>query len=170
MKKTMTCTTLMFLVLTMALTMAACGKKNDEPAGPDFSQYPANYSDWTQANMKAYLRDSGAFTEEDWIIDVSANELTALGAAGGTMYVDMKEGQTSEMVFFFDSANEGTDDILTSLRDTHMLMGAVPMDALLGNFCFSYSNTVDENNKAAIIGAIKALASHYNLTPDFITE
>lgn len=171
MKKAMTRTILIILGFAMALTMAACGeKKNAGPADLDFSQYPANFAEWTQANMKAYLRDSSVFTEEDWLIDVSANELTALGAAAGSMYVDMNEGTTSDIVFFYDAAAEGAADILAGLRESHMLMDSIPMDAMLGSFCFSYSNTVDEEHKAALIAAIKDLAAHYDLTPDFITE
>ena len=171
MKRTMTRIILVLLVAAMALGMVACGETtNNKTTGVDFSQYPANFEDWTMANLKVYLRESGVIVEDSWVIDVSENEIVAMGVTAGTMYVDMTAGTISDMFFYCDSTAEGMADVLQGIRESKTILGAIPMDAMLGEFCISYGNTVDEEHRAALITALKDLAAQYKLTPDYITE
>ena len=171
MKKIMTRVLLMMLALAMALTVVACGEKNaNTPDGIDFSQYPAKFEDWTMGNLKSYLRETGVIVDDSWCIDVSANEVAAMGVTAGTMYVDMTAGTISDMFFYFDSTAEGMEAVLQGVRESKSIMGAIPMDAMLGEFCISYSNTVDEEHRATLVKALKDLVAHYNLTPDFFAE
>ena len=171
MKRTMTRVILVLLVAAMALGMVACGETtNNKTTGVDFSQYPAKFEDWTMGNLKAYLRETGIITNDSWVIDVSENEIVAMGVTAGTMYVDMTAGTISDMFFYCDSTAEGMADVLQGIRDSKTILGALPMDAMLGEFVISYGNTVDEAHRTALVKALKDLAEQYKLTFDFITE
>ena len=171
MKKTMMRVFLLMLALTMAFGMVACGEEPETtPAGVDFSQFPAKFEDWTMANLKVYLRETGVLVEDSWIIDVSDNEVTAMGVTSGSMYVDMTAGTISDMFFYCDSTAEGMEAVLQGVRDSKAIMGARPMDAMLGEFVISYGNTIDEEHVATLIQALKDLAAHYEVTFDFINE
>ena len=170
MKRTMTRVILMMLVCALALGMAACGESENKATGVDFSQYPANFEDWTMANLKVYLRETGVLVEDSWIIDVSANEVTAMGVTSGSMYVDMTAGTISDMFFYCDSTAEGMEAVLQGIRDSKAILGALPMVAMLGEFIISYGNTIDEEHVATLIQALKDLAAHYEVTFDFINE
>ena len=170
MKKTITRVFLLMLALAMAFGMVACGEESTTPGGVDFSQYPANFEDWTLANLKVYLRETGIIVEDTWTIDVSENEIVAMGVTAGTMYVDMVEGTISDMFFYCDSTAEGMDAVLQGIRESKALLGVLPMDAMLGEFVISYGNTIDEEHRAALITALKDLAAHYSVTFDFINE
>ena len=174
MKKTMTRVFLLMLVLAMTFSMVACGEEptTTPPAeeGFDFSQFPAKFEDWTMAELKVYLREAGILVEDSWTVDMSANELAAMGAAAGSLYVDMTAGTISDMFFYYDSTAEGAEEVLKGIRDSKSIMGAIALDAMLGEFCISYGNTVDEEHRAALIQALKDLAEHYEVTFDFITE
>ena len=170
MKKTITRVILMLLVFSLALGMAACSDAGNKTTGIDFSQYPAKFEDWTMADLKSYLRAAGIIVEDSWVIDVSENEIVAMGVSAGTMYVDMTAGTISDMFFYCDSTAEGMADVLKGIRDSKTILGALPMDAMLGEFIISYGNTVDETHRTALITALKDLAAQYKLTFDFITE
>ena len=170
MKRTMTRVILMLLVAAMALGMVACGESGNKTTGVDFSQYPAKFEDWTLANLKTYLRETGIIVEDSWVLDVSENEIAAMGVTAGTMYVDLNAGTIADTFFYCDSTADGMADVLQGIRDTKAILGVVPMDAMLGEFVFSYNNTVDETHRAAVIKALKDLADQYKLTFDFITE
>ena len=86
------------------------------------------------------------------------------------MYVDMTAGTISDMFFYYDSTAEGAEEVLKGIRDSKSILGAIALDAMLGEFCISYGNTVDEEHRAALIQALKDLAEHYEVTFDFITE
>ena len=170
MKRTITRVILMLLVCTLALGMVACGEETKPATGVDFSQYPANFEDWTLANLKSYLRETGIIVEDSWVIDVSENEIAAMGVTAGTMYVDLNAGTIADTFFYCDSSVEGMADVLNGIRDSKSILGVVPMDAMLGEFVVSYGNTVDEAHRAALITALKDLAAQYKLTFDFINE
>ena len=93
-----------------------------------------------------------------------------MGVTAGTMYVDLNAGTIADTFFYCDSTAEGMADVLQGIRDSKSILGVVPMDAMLGEFVFSYNNTVDETHRAAVIKALKDLADQYKLTFDFITE
>lgn len=170
MKRTMTRVILMLLVMAMALSMVACSATGNKTTGVDFTQYPAKFDDWTMANLKSYLRETGIIVEDSWVIDVSANEIAAMGVTAGTMYVDLNAGTIADTFFYCDSSVEGMADVLNGIRDSKSILGVVPMDAMLGEFVVSYGNTVDEAHRAALITALKDLAAQYKLTFDFINE
>ena len=61
--------------------------------------------------------------------------------------------------------------MLDTIRDKHAIVvgeASVPMDALVGAFAVSYSNSLDEEHITKIVDAFNALAAHYEITPDFI--
>ena len=47
---------------------------------------------------------------------------------------------------------------------------ATAIDAKLGTFCISYSLGADADHIAALAQAIKNLAAHYGVEPDFVIE
>lgn len=184
MKKTLTHVFLLMLVCVLSLSLVACGGKESKPAeggsetteGVDWTQYPEKFEDWQIANLKAYLRETGVFENNDWIIDVTGGDLDAIGATAGTMYIDMTGGTIMDMVFFFDGATDESKGVLDGLRESKEIVPdvegapATPMDAMLGGFCFSYTMGSDADHNAALVKAIKDLADHYSVTPDFIAE
>lgn len=182
MKKTLTRVFLLMLVCVLSLSLAACGGKENKPAeggsesAVDWTQYPEKFDEWTGANLKAYLREAGVLENSDWIIDVTGGDLGAIGATSGFMYIDMTGGTIMDMVFYFDGATDESKALLDGLRESKQIVPdvegapATPMDAMLGGFCFSYTMGSDADHNAALVQAIKDLADHYGVTPDFIAE
>ena len=140
MKKTITRVILMLLVFSLALGMAACSDAGNKTTGVDFSQYPAKFEDWTMADLKSYLRAAGIIVEDSWVIDVSENEIVAMGVSAGTMYVDMTAGTISDMFFYCDSTAEGMADVLKGIRDSKTILGALARHVSTPNSNFQPMN------------------------------
>ena len=146
----------------------------DEPAPTDdfdWSAYPADFSAWTIGDMKTYLTAKEILGNEAFmLVDMSA-ELEQMSADAGFIYVDTTGFTVNDTIIHFDAANEAGAARLETVRSEHAIIvgeASVPMDAMLGAFTFSYSNSLDEAHLTAIMDAINALAAHYGITPDFI--
>lgn len=153
------------MVCILALGAIACGSEAKKEEGTvDWSKYPEKLEDWKFADLKDYLRTAGIIEahEKCLSMDMSEGDLAAGGADAGMIYMDTEAGSIMDIIMVATA-----DNLLNELRSSHTLAG-VPMDALLGNFAFSYSNGYDEEHLAAIKQAINDLAAHYGVTPDFI--
>ncbi len=181
MKKTLTRILMLMLACILSLSLAACGGKENKPAegeetSIDWTQYPEKFDEWQVANLKQYLREAGVFTKNDWLFDMSSGDLGAIGATAGTMYVDTTGGSITDIIMYFDPANETGAAMLEGLRKDHTLTPAaegaeaMAMDAMIGNFCMTYTMGSDADHNAALVKAVKDLADHYGITPDFIAE
>ena len=76
-----------------------------------------------------------------------------------------------DAIIHFDANDEAGSAMLDTIRSEHAIVvgeASVPMDALVGAFAVSYSNSLDEEHVAKIVDAFNALAAHYEITPDFI--
>ena len=176
---------LITLVCIMTLSAAAFAEEADPAlelaeiiaANVDFTQYPEAFADWDISFLKVYLREVGVLVNSDWVFDITSGDLTATNATAGVMYIDMTAASAMDMIFFFD-AKEGEDKeaSIQSIRENEAIVpnveGAAPvaMDALLGGFCFSYGNGMDEDHIATVRAAIYALANHFDIAPDFIYQ
>ena len=139
--------------------------------GFDWTAYPEDFSAWTTGDMKTYLTNKEVLGNADFmLIDMSA-ELEQMSADAGFLYVDAAGFTVNDTIIHFDAANEAGAAMLETVRAQHAIVvgeANVPMDAMLGAFTFSYSNSLEEAHIAAIKDAINALAAHYGITPDFI--
>ena len=195
--KTFTRILTLALVCVLALSLIACAKKpaeNTETEAPateapteapaqteapteapadgfDWSAYPDDFSAWTTGDLKTYLTAKEILGNEDFmLIDMSA-ELEQMSADAGFLYVDATAFTVNDTIIHFDAANEAGAAMMETVRSEHAIVvgeASVPMDAMLGAFTFSYSNSLDEAHITAITEAINALADHYGITPDFI--
>ena len=166
MKKTILKVLALVMVCVFALGAVACGSaaKKDE-SGVDWSKYPAKLEDWSMANLKDYLRAVGIIDDSnDKImgIDMSANELEATGVTAGFIYTNTTDGSVVDMFM-----EVRTEELVNGLKNDHTIAGAIPMDAALGNFGFSYSGGYDEKHIPALKKAIEDLGAHYKVTPEF---
>ena len=159
-------------------TTAAPAQTEAAPAeGVDFSIYPADFNDFSMADLKSYLRACEVFVHDDWTIDMSAGDLGAIGAEAGTIYMDMTGGTVMDLIFRFDpNGGESVEKVLNSVKENHELQPdvegaeATAIDAKLGTFCISYSLGADADHIAALVKAIKDLSAHYGVEPDFVIE
>ncbi|MBR1814562.1 MAG: hypothetical protein IJ773_12180 [Lachnospiraceae bacterium] len=177
MKKLIAKVLFLAMACTFLLGAAACSTSSSKsnqgeektPVEIDYSLYPESFADWSIANLKDYLRKADIFQNNDWIFDMSAGDLGAVGAVAGTMYVDVTAGTITDIIMYLDTDSAA----LESVREKHELApeGATegtPMDALVGNFAFSYGLGADDAHIDALVTAVKDLAEHYNVTPDYI--
>ena len=166
------------LVCILAMSLISCGSKPAEPAEPatpaddfDWSAYPADYNEWTTENMKTYLLAREVLGNDDFmLLDMSA-ELEQMSADSGFLYVDATAFTVNDTIIHFDANDEAGSAMLDTIRSEHAIVvgeASVPMDALVGAFAVSYSNSLDEEHVAKIVDAFNALAAHYEITPDFI--
>ena len=172
------------LVCVLAMSLMACTNKPAEPdpteapantEAPaddfDWTAYPEDFSAWTIGDMKTYLTAKEILGNDDFmLIDMSA-ELEQMSADAGFIYIDATGFTVNDTIIHFDAANEAGAAMLETVRSEHAIVvgeSRVPMDAMLGAFTFSYSNSLDEAHLTAITEAINALAAHYGITPDFI--
>lgn len=139
--------------------------------GFDWSAYPADFSAWTIGDMKTYLTAKEVLGNETFmLIDMSA-ELEQMKAEAGFLYVDVTGFTVNDTIILFDANNAEGAAMMETVRSQHAIVvgeASVPMDAMLGCFTFSYSNSLDEAHLTAIKDAINAIAAHYGITPDFI--
>ena len=139
--------------------------------GFDWSAYPDDFAAWTIGDMKTYLTAKEIIGNEDFmLIDMSA-ELEQMSADAGFIYIDAAGFTVNDTVIHFDAADEAGAAMLDTIRSEHAIVvgeASVPMDALIGAFSFSYSNSLDDAYIAQVIDAINAIAAHYGIAPDFI--
>ena len=121
--------------------------------------------------MKSYLLAAEILGNDEFmIVDMSA-ELEQMKANAGFIYIDASAFSVNDTVISFDPNNADGAAMMETVRANQAIVvgeASVPMDAMLGNFTFSYSNSLDEAHIAAIGQAIRDLGAHYSLTPDFI--
>lgn len=183
MKKTMK-KAFLAAVCAMSMGLAACGgstttgsaSASSQTEGTDYSLYPETFEEWGMANLKSYLRDTGIFEKNEWCFDMSSGDLEASGAAAGTMYVDTEAGTITDIILYYDATDDAAAAILEGARTDHAVtpgdpeLGSIPMDAMIGNFVITYTMGSDADHNAALVQALKDLAEHYGVTPDYITE
>ena len=139
----------------------------------DWTKYPADLGAWTTSNLQDYLKDCEILGNEDFMLIEMSAELEQMSANAGFIYIDAAGFTVNDTIISFDPNNEAGAAMLDTIREQHAIVvgeASVPMDALLGNFSFSYSNSLDNDHIGAIVQAIKDLGSHYGVAPDFITE
>jgi hypothetical protein len=167
MKNTVLKMTALLMVLILALGAISCSSEAKKPeqaeGGIDWTKYPEKFEDWTIAEIKDYLRAANIIVNNEWVVDMSAGDLGAIGAKAGTMYVDMTAGTITDIIMQFDADSEA----LETIRATHDAQG-VAMDGVLGNFAFCYGMGSDEEHINALVQAIKDLAAHYGIAPDYL--
>ena len=139
--------------------------------GFDWTAYPEDFSAWTIGDMKTYLTNKKVIGNDDFMLVDMGAELEQMSADAGFIYIDATGFTVNDTIIHFDAANEAGAAMLETVRSEHAIVVGeswVPMDAMLGAFTFSYSNSLDEAHITAITEAINALAAHYGITPDFI--
>lgn len=173
--------TLMLLMLASIMILcAACGDNTDTTAAPkdsSFDKYPANFSDWTLAEMKTYLKDRNVTANESFMsMDLTAGDLGAMKAVAGTMYMDFETGSVVDIYFHYDLNNAEQkavyDDILKNkaLVINGDMETAQTIDAVVGHFCFQYLSGYDEEHINALTQALKDLTAHYGLEGGYVSD
>jgi len=155
----------LILVCVLALGAVACssGEKKDD-SGVEWANYPAKLEDWSLSNLKDYLHAAGVIVDGDsnmYALDMSANELEATGITAGHIYTNTADGSITDMFMEVRAEN-----LLEELKSTHAISG-IGMDAMLGNFAFSYNGGYNEEHIATVKKAIEDLGTHYGVTPEF---
>ena len=164
----------MMLVCLFAFGAIACsnGSKDNKTADEfDFSVYPADFSAWTAADMKNYLKATGVLVNDDWTIDLSAGDLGAMNSDGGVLYIDMTAATINDIFVHFDPNNADAKAILDNTVKEKAIVVEVqgqevrqPMDTVLGCFTFQYSASTDADHLAALEAALKGIEAHYGIT------
>ena len=128
----------------------------------DWTKYPAKLEDWTMAELKTYLREAGILVDGDnmYALDMSANELEATGVTAGHVYTNTADGSVMDIMM-----EVRADNLVEELKTAHTVAG-VPMDAMVGNFAFSYTGGYDEDHFTAVKKAIEDLGTHYGVTAE----
>ena len=123
--------------------------------------------------MKTYLTAKEILGNPDFmLIDMSA-ELEQMKASAGFLYVDVTGFTVNDTIILFDANNADGAAMMETVRTQHAIVvgeASVPMDAMIGCFTFSYSNSLDEAHIANLIQAIQSIAEHYGVAPDYIAE
>ena len=147
--------------------------KTDAPVDEKWSAYPAAFTDWTTGDLQTYLKACEIQNNEDFMTVEMSAELEQMSASAGYIYIDAAGFTVNDTVIGFDPNTEAGAAMLETIRANKAIVvgeTSVPVDALLGNFTFNYSTSLDENHVAAIVQAIKDLGDHYGIAPDFIAE
>ena len=181
MKSIMKKLAVVLLASMMVLTLGACSEKEEEKPEAqttiDFTAYPASFEEWTMNDVKTVLKEANLITNEDFVLmDLSANEIEAMSAKEGFLYVDANEGSVSDVVISFDPATETGKNMLDCVAENAViapdgnLEAGVPVDALIGNYCFCYLTGSDDEHINAFIAVLKEIVSNYGIEGGFINE
>ena len=183
MKKKMKTAALVMALCLIVLSIVGCGSESDQNSGSardasfDFSAYPADFSAWTMAEMKSYLKECGITANEDFLgMDMTEGDLGVIGAEAGYLYMDTDGGTVSDMIIYFDvSKEDGKAMIDTTVEHKAIVIdgdveNGMAMDAVVGGFCFSYTMGTDEDHISAFAQALKALETQYAIKADHINE
>ncbi len=174
--------TLMLLMLAATMLLCvACGNGADteptEPKDSSFDKYPANFSDWTLAEMKNYLKDRNVTANESFFtMDLTAGDLGAMKAVAGTMYMDMEGGSVVDIYFHYDLNDAEQKAVYDGILANKVLAingdmeTAQDIDAVVGHFCFQYLSGYDEEHINALTQALKDLTAHYGLEGGYVTD
>lgn len=174
--------TLMLLMLaSIMLLCAACGDNTDPtttaPKDSSFDKYPANFSDWTLAEMKTYLKDRNVTANESFLsMDLTAGDLGAMKAVAGTMYMDIEAGSVVDIYFHYDLNNAEQKAVYDGILANKVLAingdmeTAQAIDAVVGHFCFQYLTGYDEEHINALTQALKDLTAHYGLEGGYVSD
>ena len=139
----------------------------------DWTKYPAEFSAWTTGDLQTYLTDCELLGNDDFMLIEMSNELEQMSANAGFIYIDATGFTVNDTVIGFDPNTEAGAAMLETIRANHAIVvgeASVPVDALLGNFTFNYSTSLDSDYIAAFTAALKGLSEHYGIAPDFIPE
>ena len=160
MKKLVKLAAVVLAVCTVLMVFTGCGAKKE--AKVDLSKYPKDINAWTAADLKDYLVNAGIIDEEKQgfiFMDVSQNELEAMGIDSGFLYIDTTAASVMDTVFFYDPAKEGNSEKIAAAASEKVfsIEGQVvsELDCVLGGFLFSYSQGTDEDHIAAFTKALK---------------
>lgn len=173
--------TLMLLMLASIMILcAACGDNTNtstDPKDTSFDNYPANFSDWTLSEMKAYLKDRGLNTNEAFLsMDLTAGDLGAMKCTAGTMYLDTEAGSVFDMYICYDLNDAEQKAFYDSILENKAIVidgdmeTAQPIDAVVGQFCFQYLTGYDEEHINGLTQALKDLTTHYGLEGGYVTD
>lgn len=183
MKNTLKRMSVLMVVCMLALLVAACGNNTGAPetttppevSSFDFSAYPADFNDWTSADMKTYLTEAGLLANEKFILmDLSAGDIEVMKATAGFLYVDGDAGSVCDTVFVYDTNDADAKSMYDSILEYQAIVidgdveNGIPVDAVLGNFCFSYLLATDDTHIDTFIQCIRDLSAHYNVEAAYI--
>ncbi|MCF0143399.1 MAG: hypothetical protein HUJ75_08500 [Parasporobacterium sp.] len=147
------------------------------PAPAADFEMPATFEEWNLGTMKQYLESKGLLGNPDYLsMDLSQNEVDAMGCDGGFLYVDPAGGQVVDTVIFFDPAKEGNADLLALFVENKAIIvggdveAGVPVDAIIGGFCLSYGSSLDEAHIGALVAALNELVANYNIQGGFVLD
>ena len=168
----------------MMTSLTACGSEPApavtasapaESSGLDFSAYPADFAEWSLNDVQTYLSDCGLLGNEKFmLIPMSDNDVTPINAAGGFMYMDAEMASVIDVVYAFDPSDPDSQATLDSIIETKSIIldgnPVAQMDAVLGQFAFSYTGGTDGAHISAFTQAIVDLGAHYGVEPAYMPE
>lgn len=162
-----------FLALVMLLGVSACGDAGNVSGGGneiDMSAYPADLNEWSSQNFLDYFAEVGVFENEDWrYIQDHATYYAGTPINECAGYMD-DEAIIMIGIFTIDSDSADAEELLSYIKEhkaTTDELGAFPIDHMVGNVLFWYSETLDEDVYNAMDEAYNGLVSAMGLTPEF---
>lgn len=174
--------TLMLLMLAATMLFCvACGSNSGtasaENEGASFDSYPADFGEWTLAEMKAYLNNCDLTTNEEFFsMDLTSGDLTAMNAGAGTMYMDMNSGSVCDIYMYYDLSDDAGKAAYDSILENKAIVingdmeTAQPIDAVVGQFTFQYLTGYDEEHINGLAQALKDLTAHYGLEGGYVSD
>lgn len=179
MKKLIKTLAIFALAAIMMTSLAACGSTDapgdDAQAGPDLSAYPAEFDSCTINDVQTYLTDCGLLGNEKFLLmPLSSGDVEVINASGGFMYMDAEAASVVDIVYAFDASDADSQAALDSIIETKSIMldgnPVAQMDAVLGQFAFSYTGGTDDAHISAFTQAIVDLGAHYGVEPAYLPE
>lgn len=105
---------------------------------------------------------------------LSSGDVDVINASGGFMYMDAEAASVVDIVYAFDASDADSQAALDSIIETKSIMldgnPAAQMDAVLGQFAFSYTGGTDDAHISAFTQAITELGAQYGVEPDYLPE
>lgn len=167
--------TLILFAMVCVLSLSVCLTAFAEST-VDFSVYPEDFSAWTMADMKGYLRACGLMENDSWFFDMTGGDLDFSHATAGTIYMDFETASILDIIFQYDVSDPEAEAILNGICEAQKLVlngdeeNAQDIDAVLGSFCFQYLMGYDEAHLTGLCQAIRDLGEHYGIEPVYVNE
>jgi len=162
----------MLMVFSFAV-ITAVAETADE--GVDFAAYPETLDAWTINDVQSYLDACGLLGNDTfYLLPMSETDVTPIDAAAGFMYLDIQAASVYVIVYSFDPASEASMAALAGVIENQAIMyqgnPIAIMDAVIGQFAFSYMNGVDDSYIDAFSQALTELAAHFEDAEGYLTE
>ncbi len=163
-------------LIALTLVCVLCLNLGMAFAEVDFANYTEDLNAWTSADVLNYLKECGLINDAYYTLDLSVNDLNAMSAKSGFLHMDMDGMQAYLIIIQLDDESEQGANILDFVREYQIISpdgdseNGIQVDALVGNICFYYTDSLNDEIITGMTQAILNLCAHYGVEPDFIVE